>query len=298
MKKILFPLLILVITQITVGQKYSRLLNNSGWCCELFSGTGAVYSEYYISGTSTIDDQTYMIINHTYFFQEDSLTQQVWYLNDGEKELIYDFSLELEDTFRIELYDTIVGSYVVSKIDTIETLSGNRKRMILYLTDSLTIETGTLDRDLIWIEGIGSTYGPVYPKTLPVDNEIGGWGTCLEGVYSIDREQVYQGYCTYIGGYWPDQCKFISSKVAQIKKKPFIAYFNALGDLEIFTEDQMESLNIYDLNGRLVLSYMNKLSGQNLIISNQLPMGIYICEIFLKTNEKSSIKLIKYIKSP
>lgn len=60
------------------------------------------------------------------------------------------------------VYDTIIGIYLVTEIDTVSTLAGNRKRWFLNLTDSLTTSQGTLDRNLIWIEGIGATYGPIY----------------------------------------------------------------------------------------------------------------------------------------
>ncbi len=281
----------------TNGQGYNHLLDNYGWCCEKFAGTGAVYGEYYVSGTTFINDTLYKIINDTYYFHEDTLTKQVWFLNEEEKEVIYDFSLELNDTFKIELYGTIIGSYLVSDIDTIETLSGDRKRWHLYLTDSLTIEEGTLTRDLIWIEGIGSTYGPVYPGTIPLENEFGGWGTCLEAVYSVERDQTYQGYCTYIGGYWPDECKFISNRIDHAIIDPISAYFNAVGDLDIKTGGRIDQLCIYDLSGRLVYSCLNNLAEQHITIPNQLPIGIYICELFFETNERFSIKVIKNFAS-
>ena len=129
-------------------------------------------------------------------------------------------------------------------------------------------------------------------------NENGGGGSCLEGVYSFDRVQTYQGNCNYINGYWPESCNFITSNVQQFKKKPIMAYFNALGDLEISTEGRILQLYIYDLSGRQVYSYAHKSADKDLIIPNQLPVGIYICEIYSETNERFSVKAVKCFKSP
>lgn len=304
MKTILPFLCGLIISSTIYCQEYNQLLDSYGWCCEWYAGTGASYSEYFIFGDTMINQDLYTIINpidwhNTYFLQENPEQKKVWYLNyNGDKELLYDFGLKLNDTFDIHIEDTIIGSYLVMDLDTITTLSGNRKSWSLYLLDSITTERGTISRDLIWIEGIGSTYGPIYPKSIPSINQSGGAGTCLEGVYSFDRVQTYLGNCNYIRGYWPGSCNFVTSKVHQIKKKPIMAYFNSLGDLKISAEGRMVQLYIYDLNGRHVYSYANKSVDKDFTIPNQLPVGIYICEMYSETNERFSVKAVKCYKSP
>lgn len=304
MKTILPYLCGLIISSTLYSQEYNKLLDSYGWCCEWNVGTGASYSQYFIFGDTLINQDLYTIINpidwnHTYFLQENSEQKKVWYLNyNGDRELLYDFGLQIKDTFNIHIEDTVIGSYIVTQFDTITTLSGNRKRWSLYLLDSITTERGTINRELIWIEGIGSTYGPIYPITVPSINEYGEAGTCLEGVYSFDRIQTYQGNCKYITGYWPESCNFITSDVQQIKKKPILAYFNALGDLEISSAGRIEQLKIYDLSGKQVHCYANKSADKDLIIPNQLPVGIYICEMFSETNERFSVKAVKCFKSP
>lgn len=290
MKTRLLTLAILLITASINGQGYRSLLGNSGWCCEQYAGTGAIYREYYVSGSTSIIDKMF---GKEYQIQEDTLSRKVWYQNDGELELIYDFSLLLNDTFNVILHDTIIGSYSVSDIDTITILSGNRMRWFLYLRDSLSIEDGILDRNLVWIEGIGSTYGPLYPKTIPLEHEVWSTGTCLEAVYSLDRVQVYQGYCNVIGGYWPDECKFIKSEIEDIKLEPTVVFFNELGELEISSEDNISQIRIYDLGGRQLQIYKNRLAKKKITISNHLPVGIYFCEIYTETNARHCIKAIK-----
>lgn len=297
LRPFLFSVLILLVSVFGYSQEYHSLLSNSGWCCEKYFGTGAVYGEYAVSGTELLNDKIYVNVSN-YFLQEDSLSRKVWYLNDNEDEVIYDFTLDLNDTFQIELYDTIIGSYVVTKIDTIEILAGQRKRWFFNLTDSLVVEQGTLDRSLIWIEGIGSTYGPIYPRTIPLQNEYGGSGTCLEGVYSKERIQVYQGNCGYIPGYWPDECEFITNDIEETKIEPTVAFFNELGDLEISSQEIISVVKLYDLSGRQLQIYSNKSADRKILIPNHLPIGTYFCEIYTRKNTRHCIKAIKYFYSP
>ena len=295
MKARIIILSILLISVSIYGQSYESLLENYGWCCEQEAGTGAVYREYYLSGETSIVDGMY---GKEYLIQEDTVSRKVWYQNDGELELLYDFSLLLNDTFNVILHDAVIGSYTVSSIDTITTLLGDRKRWILYLRDSLSVGDGVLDRNLIWIEGIGSTYGPLYPKTIPLGNVIFDTKTCLEAVYDHDRVQVFQGYCNIIGGYWPDECKFITSGISHTDSESILAHFNAVGDLEVTSVNRIDRVVIYDINGKHVYNCMNSSADNHMNIPNDLSIGVYFCELYFETNERSSIKVLKSFKSP
>ena len=183
MKKGLQTLAILLVTIGLNGQDYYSLLANSGWSCEQSAGTGATYREYFVTESGSIIDKMFDV---EYLIEEDAEARKVWYQNKGQRELLYDFSLIVNDTFNVVLYDSVMGFYLVSDIDTIATLAGNRLRWFLYLRDSLTIEGGILDRELVWIEGIGSTYGPLYPQSIPMENEP--WNT--ETLGGIGRMNV------------------------------------------------------------------------------------------------------------
>jgi len=285
--------LILFVSILGYGQEYHPLLSNSGWCCETCFGTGCWYTEYPKTGPEFINNELYYRIGN-FSLQEDSLSKQVWYLKDGEKKVLYDFTLTMYDTFQIELRDTIISTYNVDKIDTINTLAGNRKRWILSLKDTLTIGQDTLDRSLIWIEGIGSTYGPLYHMTVPGKAS----GTCLEGVYSDERIQIYQGYCTYIGGYWPDECKFISNGLEENHIEPTIVYFNSFGELVVSSVEVVTQIRIFDVKGTLLLNQQNISSETSFTIPNQLPPGIYFCEILTESRTRFCSKALKSLKSP
>ena len=292
------PLLILLIPPSTYSQNYSKLLSNSGWCCEQYFGTGAIYSEFYVSGDTLIEEQSYTVINDRYYLYEDTLAKQVWYLNKGSNELLYDFSLGQNDTFRIKLYDTVEGSFLVKQVDNIETLGGGRRRLVLNLIDSAIFEKGSVVKELVWIEGIGSTYGPLYPYTIPYENEFGGAGTCVEGVYSKLKGQIYQGYCTEIGGYHPDLCKFISSFTGDVQSNSVLAYFSAAGVLHINAERNILSIAIVDLSGRQIYYSENPYGNKEIQITNRWPTGIYLCKIVSYNNETHTLKLVKSYNNP
>ncbi len=293
MRYYLTTVLILFVSILGYSQEYHPLLSNSGWCCETCFGTGCWYTEYPKTGPEIINNELYYNVGGV-LLQEDSLTKQVWYLNDGEKYLLYDFTLALDDTFQIELRDTIIGIYHVNNIDTINTLAGNRKRWVLSLRDTLTIGQDTLDKNIIWIEGIGSTYGPVYHITVP-GNES---GTCLEGVYSDERIQIYQGYCGYIGGYWPDECKFISNGLEEDHIEPTIVFFNNFGELVISSVEMITQIRIFDIKGTLLLHQQNNYSETSFTIPNQLPPGIYFCEMLTESRVRICSKALKSVYSP
>ncbi|MFO7669848.1 MAG: hypothetical protein R6W31_09340 [Bacteroidales bacterium] len=216
-----------------------------------------------------------------------------WFLNDGEKELLYDFTLSESDTFQIEILDSIDATYIVEMVDTITTLAGHRKRWILNLMDTLMVGPDTVERSLTWIEGIGSTYGPVYQNNIP------NWyhGTCLEGVYSSARVQIYQGYCNYIGGFWPEECKFISNNIEEYTVEPTIVFFNDYGELEISSDELITQIRIYDVKGTLLGTHENSSIDRYLKISNHLPPGIYFCETVTESRSNHCTKAIKTVKS-
>lgn len=279
---------ILLVSIIGYSQEYHPLLSNSGWCCETCYGTGCTYIEYPKTGPELLDTELYYRIG-SFYIQEDTITRQVVYLRDGEKKTLYDFMLITNDTFQIELYDTIHASYIVDQIDTVNTLAGKRKRWNLLLKDTLTIGGDTLNRKLIWIEGIGSTYGPLYHKSVPM------WasGTCLEGVYSKEQVQIYQGYCSYITGYWPDECKFISSIREDEPKDPTIIFFNNYGELVISSADLVNHVRVYDLKGTLLMNFQCGLGIASFAIPNHLPPGIYFCEFLTESRTQDITKVIK-----
>ena len=80
MKKNLLPLLIIFIFQLSFAQKNYTLLNKSGWCCEQFAGTGAIYTEFYVSGDTIINDEYFVEINNMFYLTEDTVLKKVWYL--------------------------------------------------------------------------------------------------------------------------------------------------------------------------------------------------------------------------
>ena len=162
------------------------------------------------------------------------------------------------------------------------------------MNDTILIGQDTLERSLIWIEGIGSTYSPIYPWSIP------NWyfGACLEGVYSTERIQIYQGYCTYITGYWPDQCKFITNDQKDHIIEPTTVYFNGSGELVISSREIVSQIEIIDIKGIILLNQENNTGTKSFAIPNHFPPGLYFVEMSTASGTRLSGKAMKFEKSP
>ena len=154
------------------------------------------------------------------------------------------------------------------------------------MNDTILLGQDTVEQNLIWFEGVGSTYGPICTKYIP------NWfhGACLEGVCSWEGVQVYQGECDYIFGYWPEECKFINSGIEDNFSEPTVAFFNGYGDLEISSSDLIKEIRIYDVRGSILMTHKASQFERRLVITNRLPTGVYFCETILVSNSSHCTK--------
>lgn len=148
-----------LITQILTAQNF--ISENKQWNVKE-DFWGDVYTEIFkIQGDTTINSITYQKVWRT----EDSTLTDWWlmslireesnvvyflYYNDEER-VMYDFNLETGDTAYITNYFCDQMEIVIYNVDTINYLGVDRKRWKL---DDFGYE--------YWIEGIGSTFGPLY----------------------------------------------------------------------------------------------------------------------------------------
>lgn len=90
------------------------------------------------------------------FFRKEG--QQIYYLQDGEDYLLYDFSLTIGDTFHLPAFrhSPIDRELIVTKVDSV-TLQDNSERKRIYL--SCDTSSGTDQDVVVWVEGIGGLSG-------------------------------------------------------------------------------------------------------------------------------------------
>lgn len=227
------------------------------------------YTSYY-TGDTIINRLKYNIIDDKYFVVD---TNKIVYAinfdinpNLEDSVVLYNFNLNLNDTFRlyIEFYGTTID-FVVYEIDSLLINEKYRTRIKL---DAKLPETELLD-SLVWIEGIGSTYGPIYPSNLPVFEE--GWDLYC---YKLNNEKLF-GECTTVG------IPFMKypSKEALIHPNPI---FNA--SYLVSPLDDYGLLEIYNCNGQLIAK--EEVSGKYRIDVNNFIKGIY----FYILSDNKSVK--------
>lgn len=237
-----------------------------------------IYKKMWVTSDSTMQN-SWSLINH--FFREDNF-DKIWQKNlDGSEILLYDFSLGLNDTFDF-YHEEFSYPWVVRSIDLIELNNGEiKKRWTFTPFDN----ESTLYEDNVqyWIEGIGSTRQFYNLCTTSCASDL-DYSTllCLHN----ESGMIYKS-SEY------DDC-FIQKLLLNTDNPntdAAIIYPNPTTDIiEIKSRDEVRSLNLYGLDGRLILS----LTGETVLdLSNQQP-GLYILQVSF-ANNRSLVKRITKI---
>ena len=185
------------------AQGYHKFLNNSSWYESENDGFGQPINYYYYnqSTDTTINNMTYakiLVTSGTPFFaREDTLAKKVYVrdYNGVADALLYDFSLNVGDTFRGQQGYAANYTLTVKSIDTVTTQQGSRRRFNLIDASGMN--------GFSTIESIGCILDPflnVFPGGDPV----------MQLVCSYQNQnQVYDcacGYVCYLYGTQPIPC--------------------------------------------------------------------------------------------
>lgn len=300
MKTLLLTIYFFTIIAISYGQTYHRFLNNVGWCLEEYFGLGSTLAEYENYGDTTINNTNYKILlrdkSILFFVREDTIQKKVWIiLPDSSSEyLLYDFSLNIGNQIILNYVNHSPTLYVVDTIDTISTPLGIKKRIILVTNDT------TFTPYLHWIEGVGSTYGPIYlfDPTYPNDG-FGGSGHCLMCAYQNYGNQSYLGSCAL-------QCSILQplnkcySFISSVEEKKYIQsnslniYYYAPGILAIENKYiEIDEIKILTILGKEIVNIKN--IGQKIVLvnTNKWKSGLYLLKINTYENKPLIKKIIK-----
>jgi hypothetical protein len=139
---------------------------------------GQYYSRIWIDSGS---NGTWNSTGH--LFREDSL-KRIYYRSESaiEERLHCDFTVEKGDITTIYVHgDICVG--VVDSVDFVETLDGGLRKRILF--EPRFEYDGNYYWENVWLEGAGSTHGPLTPFTCFTDYD--SWLLC----YFEEEEQVF-----------------------------------------------------------------------------------------------------------
>lgn len=267
--------------------QYHKLLDNTHFLYTIQNQLGQTFYGRVISGgDTTINSMQYTKLvdtlqNVTSFVREDSVQQKAWTFiyNYPVEVVLYDFSLSVGDLITLQRTDTYAPTFQVNTVDSVNTLLGPRKRMILS-------NVSFFPDQLYWIEGVGALNHPIYLSLINSDpfysltctyqNSVqvydNGLGTCpswstITNVENIDR--------------------FDEGSPIKVYPNPVTNKVNIeLGNLGATT------INIYAATGQLIDSKININENIYSLSLEGKAQGVYFLEIIAK-NKKYQQVIIK-----
>jgi hypothetical protein len=198
---------------------------------------------------------------------------KVYYMDlnhpENNENLLYDFSLSLGDSVELihdrfgVFWDTI--TWHVIAIENWEINKSQRKVIKLFSATQFDVETN------YWIEGIGSTMGPVYPL-------LGSWSEISIELYCYkENGNPIYGDCS------------LTSNKQFVRNEPKIVFLTNQKLLVIQNEQKKYDLTIYNYLGKMVYE-THDCSDENIDLNGFHP-GVYICHFTIE-NQTYSQKII------
>jgi len=212
MKKLL-PILLLIICLKGKAQDYIPFLSNSVWCEHVGGFFGADEIWIMPQGNETINGYDYVKYTDVPFFasgnvymREDIAARKVYRLFNNEEQLLYDFSLQIND--QITMSNGAV--LTVTNRDSIPSVTG-RKRLRLRVTQQDSPPGFGISES--WIEGVGTWNHPFrHSYEMPTDPS---------GNIKCSFTDSQPGYNSgLVNGGTPDVCALPTASVAQHTARP------------------------------------------------------------------------------
>ena len=263
---------------------------------QVFVDTNKVWSLYTCNDTSACDRKAIQLKGDTLFgsahytrfiavqdsgsigawipigAREDLSSKKIYFYNNSSEYLAYDFSLNVNDTFKTDIGGCHV-EMVVNNVDSFTLETGEKRKRIFFSSDT-------------WIEGIGSLYGPIYPSLFSCTFDL-----FPELICELENDTVKYHNTAY------ENCfLFIGINEPEIKSG-FHIYPNPLSD-------KSQLMIIYPLQSVKLKIIVNDITGRQ-VFEQELPIntnkynidlpvttkGIYIVRL-LGNEKESRIKLM------
>lgn len=294
---LLLVLLSLNLSAQETNDSYIPLINkqeNQTWIWDSYFGEGpSSYNRLTMDNQdSVIDGVSYSVVHsykydcwHNYrpdtIIEEDFLlreeNQKVFVYNSYGERLLYDYSLNIGDTFACS-YDL---SMKVISIDTLDILINGqrcRKWSFAYYWEGDTTNLFTMSDGVEWIEGLGSTKGLLFYDVASTLIAGGGYMNGRLRCYEYEEDLIYHKESS-------DDCENHLLGIGVVDKESLLLYPNPTK--ENITLETMEDIFIYNSLGQMVRQIPNP-KGKTTISISELPKGIY----YLKSGDRQQ-KLIK-----
>ena len=294
-KTILYLIIFLFYNLHVNSQEYHQLLDHeSEWHLTSCSST-CINDVYYTNGDTTYNGYQYKILNgyhyisRTFWLREDVSEKHIFLFYDNGKSrievLLYDFSLQIEDTILlsnpITPFPSSGGFYKVDSIVS-QNLLDNKSHKFFYL--SPTASNQSSDELPVWIEGIGGLTLINGPGGTPDINRVG-----KISCYFND------GFLSYSQLDSLDRCtvKYVTGlkEIQRHSNSIYPTIFESILRLEDVSE--VSEVVIYSLRGEEVYRRnLNHQSYENLELSH-LEKGFYVIRLYDNNLPVVSKKIVK-----
>ena len=253
-------------------------------------------SAYTNNGDTTIGSLSYTKLfkgNTLFLVREDIGLQKAWVIlpNSSAETLLYDFGISIGVQINLNYFGNIPVSYTVDSFDSIDTPLGFRKRIKLLTTDTV------FNPNLYWIEGIGSSYSPVYLYDPTYAPGLMSEGHCLICAYIAIGVQSYSGTCGIpCIGYSGSPCNSFILGINEIKNdNPEITIEKVTTELIRIksNKEKIKELKVFSVEGKLLKILPNLYKNDFLLSTNDWTNGLYIIEITSENGIKFTEKLSK-----
>ena len=281
--KLLFTIIfLLTFFENTFSQEYHPFLNNSKWilndwvsCCRppyirtIDEGTDAVIGEFTykkFNDPFPYHDNNFNMID-TVFVREDQAAKKVYKIFNGVEVVLYDFSLEVGNTFQQQQY-----TFTVVAIDEFEVNGDVRKRLKLEANPPEYSQTFTQ----YWIEGVGSNAHPFYPQRNITSVLSSGGGYNIYTKCSFQNSEYIYGNSDYCSSILSTSSQTVQHDEIVISPNPFTV------ELKIDSTNYLQDAHfkLYNIQGQLVREE-NNLKGQKFTITREnLSSGSYFLQLF------------------
>jgi hypothetical protein len=264
---------------------YHYQLKNKG---DTVLGNGMHYSKVYKSNDLEYDSAEDVL--HCFLREDSTKKIHVKYplgnAPDTNEFILFDYSLEIGDTFQIRLFDgdSIITFNQILNDTIINEFYPDRPRVEYYMRplDDEIIWTTSLDNNYVWIEGIGTNYGLLYNELPPNYGEV-------ENTFLVCFN-LYGDYIMSIpncGSVGIEQT--ISQNELKILPNP-VSYTSKIIFSDIVNE--IQQLNIVNYSGQNVKSLIKPQEYEMYINSKEFLPGLYILNIVTINNEIYHLKFI------
>lgn len=302
--KITYCLLLAGILGIPFGSfsQYTPTLNeNSEWYS--YSWFEVSYNEtFQITGDSIVNDTIYKKLAsfptgstpsfyETSLVREDIASKRIYRRANGLDFLMYDFSLQTGDTFKIKrpdggylhhlVLDSISDTLYNTTVNFLQTNIGNRK--VYYFHDT---EYAFID-NVVWIEGIGSLAGLLY------SDESWNGGHTGQTLLCHYNEQGNRDF-HYIYYEEPNPCEsIVSVDNLGTEKKVKISPNPSTDGIFSIEGKGIRAIEIYNASGSLLNTLDISITDMGKINLSKYPKGIYFIRVLFRNQTSSVSKVVK-----